>query len=143
MTTLELDTGISRDGRVVVAHNQRLEPAITRAESGEWLTGEPPAINALSFAELSEFDVGRIDPMSRLAKRFGSQKPVDGTRIPSLDQVFDLVRQSGNEAVRFNIETKINPFRTDITVGPEQFATALVDVIKRSGFEDRAAISII
>lgn len=140
VTTLELDTGVTRDGRVVVTHDQRLAPAITRDGNGEWLTGEPPAINALNFAELSEFDVGRIDPMSRLAKRFNEQEPVDGTRIPSLDQVFDLVRKSGNETVRFNIETKINPLKTDLSAGPEQFAGALVDAIRRNGFEDRTAV---
>lgn len=140
VTTLELDTGVTRDGRVVVAHNQRLEPAITRDDNGKWLTGEPPAINALNFSELSKFDVGRIDPQSRLAKRFGTQKPVDGTRIPSLDQVFDLVRKSGNETVKFNIETKINPFKAELSASPDQFARSLVDVIKRNGFEDRTAV---
>lgn len=140
VTTLEMDTGITRDGKVVVSHNQRLEPSITRTQDGKWVTGEPPAVNALNLADLSKFDVGRIDPQSRMAERFATQTAVDGTKIPSLDEVFKLVRKSGNETVRFNIETKINPLRAELTVGPDEFAGALVEVIKRNGFEDRTAI---
>ena len=43
VTTLELDVGVSRDGVVMVTHNRRLSPAITRDAQGAWLTQPGPA----------------------------------------------------------------------------------------------------
>ncbi len=58
-----------------------------------------------------QYDVGRIRPGSEYAARFPEQQPVDGERIPRLADVFALVEKSGNRAVRFNIETKIDPLQ--------------------------------
>ncbi|CAN0506363.1 unnamed protein product, partial [Scytosiphon promiscuus] len=68
------------------------------------------------------------------------QQVVDGTQIPTLRQVFDLVTRSGNEMVRLNIETKINPGKPENTVGPEAFVDALLAVITEQSFEDRVTI---
>ncbi len=108
VSTLELDTGVSRDGIVVVSHNSRLNGEITR-RNGVWLGAAGPAVNALSRAELGAYDVGRIDPASRYARRFPDQTPVDGARIPALAEVVKLIARSGNKIVRLNIETKLNP----------------------------------
>jgi glycerophosphoryl diester phosphodiesterase len=45
----ELDVQLSADGVVVVHHDYRLNPAITR-HAGGWLTGQTPAIKDLSYA---------------------------------------------------------------------------------------------
>ena len=37
VTTLELDTAVTKDGVVVVAHDRRLNPDITRGPDGAWL----------------------------------------------------------------------------------------------------------
>lgn len=139
VTTLEFDTGVAKDGVVVISHDPILNPDITRGRDGNWVS-HGPAIKDLTFAELQAFDVGRIKPGSRTADRFPNQTPVDGTRIPSLAQLFELVARSGNETVRFNIETKINPLKPDDTVGPEDFAEALVSTIRQSGMVGRTAI---
>ena len=52
VTTLELDTAVTRDGVVVVSHDSELNPDITRDPSGQWLTKTGPAIHSLTFAEL-------------------------------------------------------------------------------------------
>ncbi len=39
VTTLELDTGITRDGVVVVMHDRRLNPDLARDEHGRWTAG--------------------------------------------------------------------------------------------------------
>src|SRR5689334_9427102 len=109
VTTLEMDCAITRDGVVVVSHDSTLNPDITRTPDGRWITGATPPIRDLSYAELARYDVGRIDPASEYARRFAGQQPVDGTRMPRLADVFALARKAGNEAVRFNIETKISP----------------------------------
>lgn len=140
VTTLELDTGITKDGVVVISHNPTLNPEITRDSDGKWLEGPGPAIHTLTFAELQPYDVGRIKPGTRYAKQFPEQKAVDGTRIPRLADLFALVKRSGNEQVRFNIETKISPLEPGLTPDPETFAKTLVDLILREGMAPRVTI---
>jgi glycerophosphoryl diester phosphodiesterase len=140
VTTLELDTGITKDGIVVISHNTALNPDITRDSAGKWLGGPGPAIHALTFAELQQYDVGRIKPGTNYAKQFPEQKAVDGTRIPRLADLFTLVKRSGNEQVRFNIETKLSPLEPGQTPDPETFAKTLVDLIHQEGMAARVTI---
>jgi len=140
VSTLELDCAITRDGVVVVSHDSTLNPDITRAPDGRWLTGGGSPIRQFTYEELQRFDVGRINPESAYAKRWPEQRPADGTRIPRLADVFALVRKSGNDAVRFNIETKISPLEPDQTTGPEDFARKLVAAIREGGMARRATI---
>ena len=140
VTTLELDTAITRDGAVVISHDPTLNPDITRDASGNWLQQRGPAISSLTLAELQRYDVGRIRPGSEYARRSPGQKPVDGTRIPSLADLFALVRKSGNEQIRFNIETKISPLEPGETPDPEAFARTLVAVIGQERMTARVTI---
>ena len=140
VTTLELDCAITRDGVVVVSHDSTLNPDITRGADGQWIKRADLPINAYTIAELQQFDVGRIDPASDYAGRFPRQQPVDDTRMPSLDEVFALARRAGNDAVRFNIETKLSPLHPQRTVAPDVFAQALIAVIQRNRLDARATI---
>ena len=140
VTTLELDTAVTRDGVVVVSHDSELNPDITRDGSGQWLTTTGPAIHSLTFAELQRYDVGRTRPGSSYALRFKDQVAQDGERIPRLADLFGLVERSGNAEVRFNIESKLDPRTPDATPKPEAFARALVAEIRRVGLERRSTI---
>ena len=137
VTTLELDTGVTRDGVVVVHHDRRLNPDVARGPDGKWVTAPAPTIYSLTYAELQRYDVGRIRPGSEYAGRFPHQKPLDGTRIPRLA---DLFAMAGKTQVRFNIETKLLPTHADETVGPEAFARALITEFRKAGLERRATI---
>ena len=140
VTTLELDTAITRDGVVVVSHDATLNPDITRDAKGQWIKRDDIAINAIGFAELQQYDVGRINPQSVYAGRFPDQKPLDGTRIPRLAEVFALARNAGNNHVRFNIETKISPEHAQRTLPPAEFARALIALIRAEQLEARVTI---
>jgi glycerophosphoryl diester phosphodiesterase len=140
VTTLEMDCAITRDGVLVVSHDSTLNPDITRTPDGRWITGTAPPIRELAYAELARYDVGRIDPASEYAARFPDQQPVDGTPMPRLADVFALARKSGNEAVRFNIETKISPLHPGRTVAPEEFARRLIAAIREGGMARRATV---
>src|SRR6185437_13167348 len=62
----ELDVQLSADGTLVVHHDYRLNPGLTR-KAGGWLKGETPRIKDLTFAQLQAFDLGRADPLSNYA----------------------------------------------------------------------------
>jgi glycerophosphoryl diester phosphodiesterase len=140
VSTLELDTGVTKDGVVVVSHDQALNPDHTRDAAGNWLEGAGPAIFSMTFAELQRFDVGRLRPGTAYANRFPDQVAVDGERIPRLAEVFELVKKSGNTEVRFNIETKIDPRKPEATLPADAFADALVREIRFAGVEKRTMI---
>lgn len=133
---LELDTGLSADGVVVVSHDRSLSPDLARKD-GVWIAA-PVTIRSLTWAELGAYDVGRARPDGKVAQRFPAQTPVDGTPIPRLAEVLELGRDSDD--LQFNIETKISPLAPDETADPETFAAALVAEIRRAGLEDRAIV---
>ncbi len=140
VTTLELDCGVTKDGVVVVSHDRVLNPDHTRDAAGNFLATPGPAIADLTYEELRQYDVGRIRPGSEYAAAFPEQVPVDGERIPRLADVFALVKASGNSAVRFNIETTIDPAHPEQTVSALAFARALEAVIRESGMASRVTV---
>lgn len=140
VTTLELDVVATRDGVLVISHDPALNPDITRDAKGDFLKATGPDIIALSFDELSRYDVGRINSWSPYARTFSSQRAVDGTRIPRLADLFRLVRDSGNDKVRFAIETKLTPHRPGQTPDPETFVKLLMKEVGDAGVADRVQI---
>jgi glycerophosphoryl diester phosphodiesterase len=82
----ELDVQLSADGVVVVHHDLRLNPVLTR-HFGGWISGETPAIKDMSYAALQAFDVGRPDPASDYMRRHPKLVAAEGERIPTLEAV--------------------------------------------------------
>ena len=140
VTTLELDVGITADGHVVIAHDPRLNPELTRDAGGAWLATAGPALNVLTLAELQRHDVGRLKPGTSYAETFAEQQSADGERIPTLAALFELVRAAGHDHVRFNIETKLTPLAPALTPEPEAFVRAVLDVVQRHGMAGRVTV---
>lgn len=140
VTTLELDTVVTRDGVVVIHHDRRLNPDHTRTADGRWLDAPGAVIFATDAAALRALDVGRARPGSRTAATYPQQQPVDGARIPTLDELFSRTRSLGADQVRFNIETKLSPVAPAEAPEPETFARAVLEVVRRQGVIDRVSI---
>ncbi len=140
MNTLELDVGITRDGIMVVSHDPRLNPALTRDRDGRWLTRPTPAIRSLTYAQLGSYDVGRLNAAYGYGSRFPEQKAIDGTRIPRLADVFELVSKQGTSATRLNVETKIRPNAPTDTAAPEIFVDTLLATARAHGAMPRLIV---
>lgn len=138
--TIECDMAVTKDGVVVVYHDQRLNPDITRGPDGKWLEKPTPTLHELTFAELQKYDVGRIKPGTKYAADFPDQVPADGTRIPKLAELFDLVKAVGNDKVGFDCETKLSPLEPQETLAPEAFARAVVAEIRKHGMAKRMMV---
>ena len=138
VTTLELDTGVTKDGVLVVSHNRAIN-GVHCHDTGPAFPGDPQypyagkLIKDLTLAEIKTLDCGFTDP------DFPRQVRQPGTTMPTLQEVFDFVRTHAGYPVRFNIETKISPLVND-TVDYETFTRKLVDIIRANGLEDRAMI---
>lgn len=140
VTTLEFDLAVTRDGVLVLSHDTHLNPDITRGPDGRYLSGRGPAIARMLAPQLAAYDVGRIRPGTAYARQFPQQQPVDGARIPRLDELVELVRASGNEQVRLSMETKVHPLRPHDTVPADAFAARVVDAVRRHGIAQRASV---
>jgi len=140
VTTLEMDLAVTRDGHLVINHESRLNPSLTRGPDGKWLAAPGPAVNSLSREQLNAYEVGRLNPDSEYARRFPEQHAVDGERVPTLAQVLKLAPQSGNRRVRLNVETKLSPLEPKLAPSPEEFARILVEQVRSAGAMDRVSV---
>ena len=87
---LELDVAVTADDAVVVTHDPRLNPDITRTPDGVWLAQRRAVDPIASGCGACGYDVGRIRPDSAYARLHPNQTPHDGARIPRLREVFGL-----------------------------------------------------
>lgn len=139
--TLELDAGLTSDGVVVVSHDSRLNPDITRDPNGEWLAGPGPIIHENTFAEIARYDVGSgIKPGTRYASRYPNQVPAPGERVPTLKSVIEHADKMSGGTVRYNIEVKIDPEESHLTTDASTLAKAVVAVLRGTGAAERAVV---
>ena len=133
VSTLELDTQITQDGVAVVTHDRRVsdkkcrdtEPA-TPTDSEFPYVGK--YVNTLTLAQVKTLDCGS----QRLAGH-PDQELSPGERMPTLTQVFDLVKRYGADKVRLNVETKVEAGAPSETAPREQFVQVVADDVRKAG----------
>src|SRR5262249_18837874 len=134
------DIGVSQDGVIVVSHERGLNPDLARSADGVYVA--PPGIPfvRLPLAEIKTYDVGQIRPGSRYAAQFPAQRAAPHTPIPTLAEVFALVRKSGDTHVRLNIETKIDPSHPQESPDPQRFVELLLALLQVERFSERVMV---
>ncbi len=135
---IEIDVQRTADGEIVVYHDYRLAPALTRGPGGSWLDAPGPPLRELTLDELGHYDVGRLDPASPEARRHPDQAPVDGERIPTLEQVIDLTGERAPE-LELWIELKTERARAEATP-PDALARGVVELLRARGVESRSLL---
>jgi glycerophosphoryl diester phosphodiesterase len=133
--SFELDVGMTADNVVVVSHDLALNPNIARDASGQFLTGPAPLIHDLTYAELRNYDVGRIRPASRYRILHRAQTPCDGARVPTLEDVLRRLPDA-----RFIIELKTHPRHPGHTATPEDLADAVLAIVDAAGAASRIIV---
>lgn len=107
---IEFDVKLTSDRQVVVIH----DPGVARTTDGQGL------VSKLSLEEIKDLDAGTW---------FSSD--FKGERIPTLEEVFDVVGRK----VLMNIEL------TNYTTPSDSLVEKVIDLIKRKGLEDRIYFS--
>lgn len=133
VTTLEMDTHITKDGNVVVTHDDYLSPAFMLTPEGNEIpkTDEKKyPVFQMDYSILKTFDIG-----TKINVGFTEQKKIK-TFIPLLADLIDNVqrevKQKNRKQVFYNIETKCSPQGDGITnPTPEVFVKLLMDVIEQ------------
>ena len=135
ITTLEMDTHITKDGKVVVTHDDYLSPAFMRTPDGQ----DIPEVDAkkypvfgMNYSDLKQFDLG-----SKVLVGFPEQQKIK-SQIPLLEDLIDAVQKAIKTNKRkqffYNIETKCSTAGDGVTnPEPAIFVKLLMDVIQKKG----------
>ncbi|MBN1928088.1 MAG: glycerophosphodiester phosphodiesterase [Chlorobiaceae bacterium] len=126
---IELDLCVSKDRRIVVAHDPWIENVPDDGAARRWLY-------SMSYDQIARYDCGAVSP------RFPLQQRVRAVR-PTLPEVFDAVeahlqRLGRPGAMIYNLEVKSWPHRDGIAhPSPAEYAALVLRDIAASGLEKR------
>ena len=120
---LEMDMAVTKDNVIVISHDPILEPPVCSGPAAS------AVIHRLTLAETRQWDCGAVrNP------RFETQQTIPGTRIPTLDDVFQLASRGTFD---YNIETKSFPDHPEYTPPPEEFSRMVLEKIRHYHLEKR------
>lgn len=134
VNSLELDTGVTKDNVVVVYHDQKINRELCQYKDGSQIEADL-WVHQLTLQEIKGFDCG-----SKPNKWFHEQELRPGSEIPTLSEVFDLVKVSelsNADTVTFNIETKSKPELPSAQPSPKEFAKLIIEEASEYEFLDR------
>ncbi|MEW6667538.1 MAG: glycerophosphodiester phosphodiesterase family protein [Thermodesulfobacteriota bacterium] len=138
---LEMDVILSADREVVVYHDFRLKPEITRRPDGKWLgRSSGLLIRDLPLSAIKTYDVGRLKPRTLYGRRYPHQVPAEGERIPALREVLALLRRRGDSCTGLWIEIKTSPEVPELSFPPETVVEESLRVLEEAGSLSRALI---
>src|ERR1051326_7800227 len=120
---LEMDLAVTKDNVIVISHDPILEGPVCTGPK------ESAVIHELTLEQVRQWDCGAVQN-----PRFAAQQTVPGTRMPTLDEVFQLAPRGNFD---FNIETKIFPDQPQYTPPPEEFARLVLEKIRQYKLEKR------
>ena len=131
METLEMDTHITADGKVIVSHDEYVNPLFSLDPDGKEIPKEDKQkydLFKMTYAEIARFDVGSKD-----YSKFPQQKKMK-VSMPLLADLIDAVQShiktTGKRQIFYNIETKSTEKGDGIVnPDPETFVRLLMAVI--------------
>ncbi|KAL0636687.1 hypothetical protein Q9L58_004295 [Maublancomyces gigas] len=131
---LEMDTVFTKDGISVVWHDHQILATKCRdTVPGAQYVGK--YIANLTLAEVQSLDCGsqQIDlhPQAELHP---------GAKIPTLEEVLDLVDCYGDKRVEINLETKLDPVRPNETLAIGNYINDIVPILQKRGYASRTYI---
>ncbi|MHA7298802.1 glycerophosphodiester phosphodiesterase family protein [Pseudarthrobacter sp. MDT3-1] len=139
VTTLELDTHLTEDGKVIVWHDDTIQ-ANKCADTAPATAGDPEfpyvgdRVAELSLAQVKTLNCGFVQ-----LPGYPEQDVIEGNRIAELKDVYQLVRDTNAAKVRFNVETKVESSEIG-GAGMESLTRAVVAGIQASGMADRTTL---
>ncbi len=131
---IELDVQLSADGHLMVIHDYTVDGT----------TDGQGAVRALPFAALRELDAAAQFAPTLRPLEGPVPGPFLGVRIPTLDEVFTLVRDAAGPDFIVNVELKAPYCAADGTEGPaalDGLEAAVADCIARYGMAKRVIVS--
>jgi len=137
----ETDILISKDFIPVITHDFKLDPSLTKDINGEWLADENIKIFDLTYEELSKYDVGALNKLSKYGRRFINQKSLPNQKIPKLTELLSLSKKSQIDNLVINLEIKSTPTQENLTPSPEKMVGLILDVVNNFELNEKIIYS--
>lgn len=137
----ETDILISKDLIPVITHDFKLDPSLTKDLNGEWITDENIKIFDLTYEELSKYDVGALNKLSKYGRRFINQKSLPNQKIPKLTELLSLSKKSQIDNLVINLEIKSTPAQENLTPSPEKMVGLILDVVNNFELNEKIIYS--
>ncbi|KAK4698697.1 glycerophosphoryl diester phosphodiesterase, partial [Phenoliferia sp. Uapishka_3] len=133
VTSLEMDVGLTKDGHLIVWHDEQIDP-LKCQDTIPVATDDPifPYVGKY-LANLTLAQVKTLDCGSVRLDGFPLAVTVPGTKLATLEEMFDFVACATDAPVLFNIESKVDGDFHNLTRSPEDFMEALTAVYKPMG----------
>lgn len=133
VSTLELDTQITKDGVAVVTHDRKVSKS--KCQDTAPASADDPLfpyvgryIKDLTLAQVKTMDCGSL----RLSN-YPQQNLSPGAKMLTLRELLDLVKSYRADQVLLNVETKVEAGAPQETAPREQFVQVVLDEIRRAG----------
>jgi glycerophosphoryl diester phosphodiesterase len=137
----ETDILISKDLIPVITHDFRLDPSLTKDKEGNWIKDENIKIFDLTYDEISKFDVGSLNKLTRYGRRFVNQKSLENQKIPKLSELLELSSKNELQNLLINLEIKSTPDEKNLTPDPKDLVQIVLNEINNSNLKDKIIIS--
>lgn len=144
-TSIECDMQLTKDGQIVMSHNPILNSDITRDENGNYIENNKYDIRLMTVDELKKFDVGVMDPnCGEYYDLHGKTQFTYDAKIPTLEELMQLIQSYGDKNIVLNIETKSYP--DPVSAGyknnadPKKFVEVFNNIVKKYDMEDRVVL---
>ncbi|MBT2554561.1 glycerophosphodiester phosphodiesterase family protein [Arthrobacter sp. ISL-5] len=139
VTTLELDTHLTDDGKVIVWHDDTIQ-ANKCADTAPATPGDAefPYVGD-RVAELSLAQIKTLNCGFTQLPGYPEQQVIEGNKIAELKDVYQLARDYDAEKVRFNVETKVEDGKSG-GEGMEALTKAVVIEIYKAGMSERTTV---
>ena len=137
----ETDILITKDLTPVITHDFRLDPSFTKDEDGNWIKDENIKIFDLTYEEISKFDVGSLNKLTRYGRRFVNQRSLENQKIPKLSELLELSSKNVLQNLLINLEIKSTPDEKNLTPDPQDLVQIVLNEINNSNLKDKIIIS--
>jgi len=137
----ETDILISKDLIPVITHDFRLDPSLTKDKEGNWIKDEDIKIFDLTYDEISKFDVGSLNKLTRYGRRFVNQRSLENQKIPKLSELLELSSKNVLQNLLINLEIKSTPDEKNLTPDPKDLVQIVLNEINNSNLKDKIIIS--
>ncbi|MFE3518538.1 glycerophosphodiester phosphodiesterase family protein [Streptomyces sp. NPDC059166] len=140
VSTLELDTQVTKDLKVVVNHDRQIS-AQKCVDTGPLTSGDPmyPYVGKY-VKDLTLKQIRTLDCGFQQLPGHPEQERVPGFRMVELKDVLGLVKSYGAKRVELNIETKVEAGAPEQTAPRELFVRRVFEEIHRSGIERQVSV---
>lgn len=144
-TSIECDMQLTKDGQIVMSHNPILNSDITRDENGNYIENNKYDIRLMTVDELKKFDVGVMDPnCGEYYDLHGKTQFTYDAKIPTLEELMQLIQSYGDKNIVLNIETKSYPDPASAgyknNADPKKFVEVFNNIVKNYDMEDRVVL---